>query len=281
MMRISVFIEIIQIVYTIPTTLLMILTIFVIMKEIRRKNNYFNRQFYLIIVCKLINDIAYVLTKVIFFKLPKLGYFHAFLLKNNWVAAMYSVLTTMQTTLIYLMTLLISLNRYIALKYPITYKYYFSTSNMTQLLIFCTLLSTLTGIGTAFYPSTYGIQLVAGYFMPFYTNRKVFYYLVVNTIILYGVIFFGTCVFNVLAIVELIKHKKLCINSNKNKRESMHIIYSIFVFITLAFIEAFFIFRILGMVLDSAFFEALGQFLLIWVFDITSIGDFYFLIFIR
>uniref|UniRef100_A0A0N5CHK8 Serpentine receptor class gamma n=1 Tax=Strongyloides papillosus TaxID=174720 RepID=A0A0N5CHK8_STREA len=267
--------DIIQLMYKIPSMLLMILSIYVIIKEIKNKNVRFNKQFYIIIVCKLVNEIIFIITTFIFYKLPRLGFFNNFFKNNNWTATLSYLLAAQQTTFMFLITLLTSVNRYIAVKYPVSYNLYFSKSKIIMMSLTFIILSTIIGLGNIFFNAEYKEFDLFGYFFPFFISKNVIYYQFFYTIILFGIISIATCIFNAMSIFALKKHNQI---DKKFKRELYYIIYSIFIFITLLVVEAFFVCRFIGVKYEIKLFVHIQNLLHFVAFDLSSVGDFYFLI---
>uniref|UniRef100_A0A0K0G5B0 Serpentine receptor class gamma n=1 Tax=Strongyloides venezuelensis TaxID=75913 RepID=A0A0K0G5B0_STRVS len=270
--------DIIQFIYKVPTASLMILSVYVIIKEIRRKNVQFKKQFYTLVLCKLSNDVCFIITYYALFKIPRLGYFKTFFEKNDWIAALYVVLAVLQITFMFLITFLVSINRYVAVRYPTKYQRYFSKSNKVTILFFFIILSTLIGLGTIPFKPKYRTFDLVGLFIPYFTLKEVSYYQIFYTIFLYGTLLIATCIFNVMAILELKKHKQIAGYLNKKR---IYIIYSIFIFITLSIVEAFFIIRIIATQYKINSLRYIIHFFIVIGFDLTSIGDYYFLIFTR
>uniref|UniRef100_A0A0K0EU15 Serpentine receptor class gamma n=1 Tax=Strongyloides venezuelensis TaxID=75913 RepID=A0A0K0EU15_STRVS len=270
--------EMTQLIYKIPSTFLMILSVYVISKEIRKKNVHFNKQFYSIIVCKLVNEIFYIITYYLLVKLPKWGLLNNFLEKNNWVAKLFYVLTIQQTTFMFLITFLISINRCVAIKYPAKYKCYFSKSNMITTITLFIMLSTLIGFGSIPLNPAYGLFSFIGIFIPYSTSKNVIYYQMFCYTFFFGTISITTCTLNVLAILELKKHKYFV---NYYKREIVYIIYSIFIFITLSIVEAFSLIKIIAEQYEIHLLYYIFFCFQIWAFDLPFLGDFYFLIYSR
>uniref|UniRef100_A0A0N5BV60 Serpentine receptor class gamma n=1 Tax=Strongyloides papillosus TaxID=174720 RepID=A0A0N5BV60_STREA len=268
--------EIIQLIYKIPTTFLMILSVHVILKEVKKKNVHFIKSFFFIIVCKLVNEIINIITYYVFIKLPKWGFFNKFLEENDWTARVFFVLAAQQTTFMFLITFSMSINRYVAVKYPLKYKSYFSKSNMIKTLTFFVILSILIGLGNIFFYPVYGKRNFSGEFVPHFTSTKVVYYQIFYAIFLFGTISIGTCIFNVMAILELKKHKKV---PSYYKRERIYTTYSIFIFVTLSIVEAFFVIRVIARQYQINFLYHIFICYHIYAFDLPSIGDFYFLIY--
>uniref|UniRef100_A0A0N5B8U8 Serpentine receptor class gamma n=1 Tax=Strongyloides papillosus TaxID=174720 RepID=A0A0N5B8U8_STREA len=268
--------EIIQLTYKIPSMLLMVLSIYVIIKEIKNKNVHFNKQFYLIIVCKLSNEIIYNLNVFIFFKLPLWGFYNNLMEKNDWMATLFYILATQQTTFMFLITFLVSINRYIAVKYPLLYKFYFLKSKIVTILLSFTILSTIIGLGNIFFNAKYIKINLFDYIIPLFKSKNAIYYQIFYQIFLFGFISIGTCTFNVIAILALKKHNKI---GNKYKKELYHTIYSIFIFITLFFVEIFNVCKIIAIKYEIMFIINITYFLHNVAIDLTSVGDFYFLIY--
>uniref|UniRef100_A0A0N5C2V1 Serpentine receptor class gamma n=1 Tax=Strongyloides papillosus TaxID=174720 RepID=A0A0N5C2V1_STREA len=276
MVSIASVVDIIQLIYKIPSTLLMILSVFVIIKEIKKKNVHFNKQFYIIIVCKLTNEIIFIITLFIFVKLPKWGFVINFWEKNNWTATTLYVLATQQITFMYLITLFLTINRYIAVKYPLLYKLYFSKPKIVIILLSSILFSTIIGLGTILFNPRYIKSNLYGYLAPSLTSKNEIYYQIFCQVFLSGIIYIATCTFNVMAILTLKKHNMIC---NKHNRELYYVIYSIFTFITLSIAEAYYICKSITLKYEIKSFDHIIYFLYIVAFDLTSVGDFYFLIY--
>uniref|UniRef100_A0A0N5B932 Serpentine receptor class gamma n=1 Tax=Strongyloides papillosus TaxID=174720 RepID=A0A0N5B932_STREA len=256
----------------------MILSVYVILKEIRKNNVHLNKQFFLIIVYKLVNEIIFIITYYVLIKLPKFGFFKNFFEENNWVARLFHVLAVQQTIFMFLITLLVSVNRYVAVIYPTKYNYYFSKSNMTKVLVFFIMLSTLIGLGTIPFKPIYGSFDFAGAFIPYFTLKEVIYYQIFYTVFLFGTLSIATCFFNIKAILELKKHKNIV---NYYKREIIYIMYSIFIFTTLSLVEAICVIKVVAMQYNINILFYITVHYYIWAFDLPSLGDFYFLIYSR
>uniref|UniRef100_A0A0N5C0C4 Serpentine receptor class gamma n=1 Tax=Strongyloides papillosus TaxID=174720 RepID=A0A0N5C0C4_STREA len=269
-------VEIIQLIYKIPSMLLMMLTIYVIIKEIKNKNVYFNKQFYTIIVCKLINEIIFIINIYVFTIIPKWGFYNHFLENNNWTAGIFLSLASQQTTFMFFITLLISINRYVAVKYPLSYKIYFSKSKIVVILLSSIMLSTMFGLVNISFKPRYIKYPLYGYIVPYLQSKDVIYYQVFCQIFLFGIISITTCTLNVIAILTLKKHNLI---GNKYKKELHYTTYSIFVFITLFLIEAFFVCRFITVNYAIKFFSYIANFLHVVAFDLTYIGNFYFLLY--
>uniref|UniRef100_A0A0N5BZ38 Serpentine receptor class gamma n=1 Tax=Strongyloides papillosus TaxID=174720 RepID=A0A0N5BZ38_STREA len=268
--------DIIQLTYKIPSMLLMVLSIYVIIKEIKSRNVNFNTQFYIIIVCKLSNEVIYNINIFLFFKLPKWGCFNNFMKENNWMATFFYILATQQIAFIFLITLLISINRYIAVKYPLLYNLYFLKSKIVVILLFFITLSTLIGLGNISFNARFDKFESSDHILPSFQSKNAIYYQIFYQIFLFGIISIATCAFNTMAILTL---RKLNKNGTKYKKELYYIIYSIFIFLTLLLVQAFYVFNILAELYKIRFFINIIHFHHILAFDLTSIGDFYFLIY--
>uniref|UniRef100_A0A0N5B4B5 Serpentine receptor class gamma n=1 Tax=Strongyloides papillosus TaxID=174720 RepID=A0A0N5B4B5_STREA len=268
--------EIIQLAYQIPSMILMILSVYVIITEIKNKNAHLNTQFYSIIVCKLSNEIIYNINVFIFVVLPKWGFYNNFLKNHDWTATLYYVLETQQTTFMFLITLLVSINRYVAVKYPLLYKYYFLKSKIVIILLSFIILSTIIGLGNIFFNAKYMKNNLFDYIIPSFKSENAFYYQIFYQIFLFGIISIATCTFNVIAILTLKKYNQI---GNKYKKELNYTIYSIFIFITLFLVEILYVCNIIAIKYDIISFIYTIYFFYDVALDITSFGDFYFLIY--
>uniref|UniRef100_A0A0N5BKS7 Serpentine receptor class gamma n=2 Tax=Strongyloides papillosus TaxID=174720 RepID=A0A0N5BKS7_STREA len=276
MIDIFLVIDIIQLIYKVPSMLLMMLSICTIIKEIKNKNINFNTQFYIIIVCKLTNEIVYIMTIFIFIKLPKWGFCNDFLENNGWMATIHFTLLAQETTFMFLITLLISINRYIAVKYPLSYKFYFSKSRTLLTLLSFIILSVIIGLGNILFNAKYVRVDLFDYIVPSFKSKNEIYYQLFYRIFLLGIISVATCTFNVMAILTLKKHNQ---NVNKYKKELFYIIYSVFIFITLIFVETYFVCRLISLKYEIKLLSNITNFFHVVAFDLTSVGDFYFLLY--
>uniref|UniRef100_A0A0N5BKX1 Serpentine receptor class gamma n=1 Tax=Strongyloides papillosus TaxID=174720 RepID=A0A0N5BKX1_STREA len=276
MVNVILVVDIIQLIYKLPSMLLMILSIFVIIKEIKNKNVNFNTQFYIIIVCKLTSEIIYIITIFIFMKLPKWGFYKNFLETNDWTATIFYFLAAQQTTFMFLITLLTSINRYIAVKYPLSYNFYFSKLRSTIILLSFITLSTIIGLGNISFEARFDKIDSFDYIIPSFVSENAFYYRIFYQIFLFGILSIATCTFNVVAILTLKKYNQI---GKKFKKELYYMIYSIFIFITILFVEAFFVCRLTALKYETKFFIQITFILHVVAFDLTSVGDFYFLIY--
>uniref|UniRef100_A0A0N5BZ14 7TM_GPCR_Srx domain-containing protein n=1 Tax=Strongyloides papillosus TaxID=174720 RepID=A0A0N5BZ14_STREA len=179
------------------------------------------------------------MTVYILFRIPRWGFYNNFMKNNIWTATMFHVLATQQTTFMFLITLFISINRCIAVKYPLSYKLYFSKSKIVFIiLLFSIVLSTIIGLGTILFNPRYIKSDLYGYLAPSLTSKNEIYYQIFCQVFLSGIIYIATCIFNVMTILTLKNHNQL---GNKYKKELYYTIYSTFIFLTLSTVEAYYI----------------------------------------
>uniref|UniRef100_A0A0K0G5T2 Serpentine receptor class gamma n=1 Tax=Strongyloides venezuelensis TaxID=75913 RepID=A0A0K0G5T2_STRVS len=212
----------------------------------------------------------------VFFILPKWGFYNKFLENHAWTATVFNILATQQTTFMFLITLLISINRYIAVKYPFSYELYFSKPKIVIILLSSIILSLVLGFGNIFFDLRYKKSNFLGYFTPSSKTKNEMYYQIFYLVILFGLISIMTCIFNVMAILTLKKINKI---GSQYKKEIYFIVYSFFIFITLLFVEAFFVCKFIVIKNEIKSFSHTAYFIYIVAFDLTSVGDFYFLIY--
>uniref|UniRef100_A0A0K0G1J8 Serpentine receptor class gamma n=1 Tax=Strongyloides venezuelensis TaxID=75913 RepID=A0A0K0G1J8_STRVS len=196
---------------------------------------------------------------------------------NNWTATVFYVIVSQQTTFMFLVTLLISINRYIAVKYPLSYKYHFSRSKITIILLCFIILSTMIGLRHISLNAKYKKSGLYDFFTPSLEFENVIYNRIICHFFIYGTISIATCIFNVMAVLTLKKQNKA---DNKSKSNLKYIKYSIFIFITLFIVETFFICKFIALNNGIKFFSYITIFLFVVGFDLTSVGDFYFLIYL-
>uniref|UniRef100_A0A0K0G5H6 Serpentine receptor class gamma n=1 Tax=Strongyloides venezuelensis TaxID=75913 RepID=A0A0K0G5H6_STRVS len=196
---------------------------------------------------------------------------------NDWTATTFYIIATQQTTFMFLVTLLISINRYIAVKYPLSYKLHFSRSKIIIILLCFIILSTIIGLGIISYNVKYKKSGLNDYFAPYFESKYIIYYRIFCQVFMYGTISIVTCIFNVMAVLTLKKYNK---TDNKCKRDLNYIKYSIFIFITLFIVETFFVCEFIAENFEIKFLSYITIFLHFVAFDLTSVGDFYFLIYL-
>uniref|UniRef100_A0A0K0F421 Serpentine receptor class gamma n=1 Tax=Strongyloides venezuelensis TaxID=75913 RepID=A0A0K0F421_STRVS len=196
---------------------------------------------------------------------------------NDWTATTFYVIAAQQTLFMFLITLLISINRYIAVKYPLSYEHHFSKSKIIIILLCFIILSTMIGLGNIFLNPRYKKSGLYDYFIPYLESKNVIYYQIFCHFFIYGTISIATCIFNVMTVLTLKKHNK---TNNKSKGNLNYIKYSIFIFITLFIVETFFICEFIALNNEIKFLSYIAIFLYFVGFDLTSVGDFYFLIYL-
>uniref|UniRef100_A0A0K0G5T0 Serpentine receptor class gamma n=1 Tax=Strongyloides venezuelensis TaxID=75913 RepID=A0A0K0G5T0_STRVS len=136
----------------------------------------------------------------------------------------------------------------------------------------------MIGLGNIFFHPGYGNYELFNYFMPLFKSKTEIYYQLLYRIFLFGIISIATCTFNVLAISTLKKHNQNSTNNNI-KKEQYYVIYSIFLFKTLSIVQAYFIDRFIAEKYEIKSFYLTSYFFYIVGFDLTSVGDFYFIIY--
>uniref|UniRef100_A0A0K0G682 Serpentine receptor class gamma n=1 Tax=Strongyloides venezuelensis TaxID=75913 RepID=A0A0K0G682_STRVS len=176
----------------------------------------------------------------------------------------------------FLITLLISINRYTAVKYPVSYSLHFSKSKIVITLLSLIVLSIIVGLVNILFNARYIKTQPYGYCGPSFLTKSEVYYQMFYQMFLFGIISIVTCIFNVLAILTL---KKLSQIGKKYKKELYYIVYSIFIFITLLLVETFFICTFIAVKYEIPFFVNAIYFLHIVSLDLSTVGDFYFLIY--
>uniref|UniRef100_A0A0K0G5H5 Serpentine receptor class gamma n=1 Tax=Strongyloides venezuelensis TaxID=75913 RepID=A0A0K0G5H5_STRVS len=115
------------------------------------------------------------------------------------------------------------------------------------------------------------------FFTPYLESKNVIYYQIFCQFFIYGTISIVTCIFNVMAVLTLKKHN---ITENNSKGNLNYIKYSIFIFITLFIVETYYVCRFISVNYEIKFLSYITIFLYVVAFDLTSVGDFYFLIYL-
>uniref|UniRef100_A0A0K0G618 Serpentine receptor class gamma n=1 Tax=Strongyloides venezuelensis TaxID=75913 RepID=A0A0K0G618_STRVS len=193
------------------------------------------------------------------------------------MAYLFYVLAMQQLTFMFLIAFIVSFNRYVSVKHPTQYNSRFSKSNMLKILTFFIIFSTLMGLGCILFKPIYGVSDFSGSFLPYFRSKNVVYYKIFFIPFIFGTVTITTCIFNVMAILEL---KKYSYNFNYYKSEIVYITYSIFIFITLSLVEAFFVINVIGWQHKNlTFLLFIFIYYKCWAFDVPSILDFYFLIY--
>uniref|UniRef100_A0A0K0FEB0 Serpentine receptor class gamma n=1 Tax=Strongyloides venezuelensis TaxID=75913 RepID=A0A0K0FEB0_STRVS len=134
----------------------------------------------------------------------------------------------------------------------------------------------MIGLGNIFLNPRYKKSGLYDFFTPYLESKNFIYYQIVCQVFIYGTISIVTCIFNVMAVLTLKKHNKTGINSRSNLK---YIKYSIFIFITLFIVETFFICKFIAENFAIKYLSYITFFLYVVGFDLTSVGDFYFLLY--
>ncbi|CEF65348.1 GPCR, rhodopsin-like, 7TM domain and 7TM GPCR, serpentine receptor class x (Srx) family-containing protein [Strongyloides ratti] len=170
-------------------------------------------------------------------------------------------------------SVLISLNRFIAVKYPMNYKFWFSARMLKFYFIIILIIGISIGIVVISYEPYYQwLEEKKGYFVGF-KNKNVGIFTVCYTLALYLPCAILTVLLNVMAAFELKKYrKKLSIDM---KKELHLFFYSIINLIALLIFFLYFLFRALHIIFYIPILHKIAILYVQWIIDIQTFGLFY------
>ncbi|CEF61928.1 7TM GPCR, serpentine receptor class v (Srv) family-containing protein [Strongyloides ratti] len=270
--------ETIQLIYLIPSLLLMIFVAFLLLYKILTKSQAFKNEFYPMVCYRTFNDILYHFTILILLKLPAWKIALNFYINSTCLAPLCCIFGAVTCCVPFLHTFILASMRYMAIYYPIKYS---RISSQSTSIIICGVIFTISyGIGLASlaFPSKYVYNEVTGITSPVYIVKSVAYFQFCYGIIFYGLTVIGSLILNIANFVGLRKNNK----KNKNKKsEYTFAFYGLFTLFTTCLMEGYLVGRIGGNFLENETMMAISNYALTWIGDIGTLGDFYFFLFIN
>uniref|UniRef100_A0A0K0F0J5 G_PROTEIN_RECEP_F1_2 domain-containing protein n=1 Tax=Strongyloides venezuelensis TaxID=75913 RepID=A0A0K0F0J5_STRVS len=266
--------QLVQLIYTIPLTIFYYyFTILLTYKIIIKKDSYFNNGFYPLILLKSYADLIDITNSFISIRFPRWNVASQFFLQITWLPYLFYMEICITYNAMLFCSLLTSLNRFVAIKYPLKYGYWFS-SRMLKVYIFITLsIGIIFGcIVLTYHPYYQWSNGAQGYFVSF-KNKNVGIFTVCYTFILYLPCAVLAISLNVITAFELKKYRnKLSINVKKELPLFFYSIVSL-VFFLLFFL--YFLFRALHTIFYIPMLQKIAIIAIPWIMDIQTFGLFY------
>uniref|UniRef100_A0A0N4ZCR4 7TM_GPCR_Srx domain-containing protein n=1 Tax=Parastrongyloides trichosuri TaxID=131310 RepID=A0A0N4ZCR4_PARTI len=269
--------DLLTLIYILPTLSFMIIVAQQSILKIVKSDVIFCNEFYPIVCLRTINDILYHVAIFVFIKLPKWGLVCDLFKKYKIMAKICFFIGAFCVCETFLYTFFVSVIRFAAIKHPISYQTMFSYGTIKKIIIFMIIFGASLSAITIFYDSCYVFNEENIIIVPIFLNSNIIYFQIIYSIFIYGTLIVASLCLNVLSVYTLCLRRKRrqCIN----KIEVLYATYSIFTFLTSLLMEFYFVMRIIGNASNvNTSLIAQANLNLLWIGDIISFGDFYFLL---
>uniref|UniRef100_A0A0N4ZPD6 G_PROTEIN_RECEP_F1_2 domain-containing protein n=1 Tax=Parastrongyloides trichosuri TaxID=131310 RepID=A0A0N4ZPD6_PARTI len=272
-------IESIQLTYLVPSLLFMTFVGFIILYKILTKSKNFQNEFYPLVCYRTFNDILYHISILFTLKLPSWSIMQSLYLENQFIASLSYLFGATTCCVPFIHTLFISSLRYLAIYYPVKYKRISNRTTTFILLLLLFIISFGIGLPTLFFDSKYVYNDLTKTVSPVFTTHSVAYYQIGYAIVFYSITIIISVVCNISNFIGLWKNNK---KNGRNKRsEILFALYCLFTLFTTCLMEAYLILRIGGNFFENQVMVIIANSNLIWIGDLSTLGDFYFLIIIN
>uniref|UniRef100_A0A0N4ZHU2 Serpentine receptor class gamma n=1 Tax=Parastrongyloides trichosuri TaxID=131310 RepID=A0A0N4ZHU2_PARTI len=277
MTRFSSF-DIISIIYSIPSLLLMTYTLIIILDKLKNNNPGFKNEFFPFVAYRLANDIFYNVLAYFLLKFPLWGIWSLFYLEHNFMAKICFGLGAFLVSGFFIHSLVTSFIRFIAVCFPTKYRKVFNQKRVGYIILGMITYGILICSGSLFFESRYIYNNVSNAVVPTFVSKEASYYTFAYGIVIYNLTILLSLFFNT-ANWYLIYKKRNEWRSNKSIN-ILYGLYSLFTFIITCFHELYFILRVISNYTEDPKYAAIASIILSYTGDVGTYGDFYFILFI-
>uniref|UniRef100_A0A0N5C566 Serpentine receptor class gamma n=1 Tax=Strongyloides papillosus TaxID=174720 RepID=A0A0N5C566_STREA len=273
-------IDIIQFSYFVPSLILLFIFVIRLTNEILvKKNPTYNNHFFLLILFKSYSDIILLLTIFICGRVAKMNIIENLYKDNNGLAVYYYIIIGLCSTVTYGISLLSSLNTFIALNYPFIYDTWFSQKKIAIYLVIIFLVGSIHGIGFIFFcPYYFYFKSLEGYYIKFKSLYIPYYILAYSIIVVYPIAII-VVIMNTISTIKFKKYYRKI--SAKNSQNVSMFVYTIVHFFTFLIVVAYTLTIILTkLIVQNDLVENIAQTVIYWNVDIQTFGLFYIVLFL-
>uniref|UniRef100_A0A0N5BKV9 G_PROTEIN_RECEP_F1_2 domain-containing protein n=1 Tax=Strongyloides papillosus TaxID=174720 RepID=A0A0N5BKV9_STREA len=271
--------DIIQFSYFVPSIILLVIFVIRLTNEMLIKRNpIYNNNFFPLILFKSYSDIILMISMFFCSRAARMNIMGDFYRENDGLAIYYYIILQICHTNIYGISLLSSLNTFIALVYPLKYNIWFSKKKIVICLTITLLFGSVYGIAMTFLHPYYRYsKSIKGYIITlkslYVTYCAIAYAIVINI----PIIALST-IMNVTSAVKFVKYYK-----TRNIRNSQNIpmfVYTIINFLAYSIVVTYTFGKIINFVtVKSDLVESIAQEIAYWNVDLMTFGLFYTVVF--
>uniref|UniRef100_A0A0N5C107 G_PROTEIN_RECEP_F1_2 domain-containing protein n=1 Tax=Strongyloides papillosus TaxID=174720 RepID=A0A0N5C107_STREA len=264
--------DIFQISYEIP--LYICYTIFTIQLgyKLIKKEKAFSNPFYILVFYKGVTDITLQTTIFLLAKITVISSFHDFFQKNSHLCSVFYLLTTPCYSITFEVMLIMSLNRYIAVREPLMYSKLFK-NYLVYIYIFTTIvIGGLIGVISSHFDCTYMFSSDIERLYITYTTEDIISFVLAYIFGLYIPLIIISLILNIITIRKL-KVKNL-ISSMGSSPDMRLLIYTLFSFgMAIVFLSSY-ILRVVSIFTGNKIYNIIGTISLSYIVDIETYGSF-------
>uniref|UniRef100_A0A0K0FCW8 7TM_GPCR_Srx domain-containing protein n=1 Tax=Strongyloides venezuelensis TaxID=75913 RepID=A0A0K0FCW8_STRVS len=275
-------VDVIQLLYEIPSTILLIIFVFLLTREIIfYKNPIYNNQFYPFILYKGYVDILNYISTLFCSRAAKMNIFGSLYKDNKLLASYYYIIVGATYTVMHTITFITSFNRFTAIVYPFYIDKWFSKARIKLYILITMCMGLLYGFGFLYFKPYYiYFPPIKGYYVVF-ESQKAPYYVTSYTLCLILPIAVCSSIMNIVTIYKLSKYYK-----DGNVKGSLHdvslIIYSILSFSCFSLFFIYNMSRVINFIfIKSSDLENIANTFIYWIIDLEIFGLFYAVLFLR
>uniref|UniRef100_A0A0N4ZM47 G_PROTEIN_RECEP_F1_2 domain-containing protein n=1 Tax=Parastrongyloides trichosuri TaxID=131310 RepID=A0A0N4ZM47_PARTI len=263
--------EIFHWIYSIPSYILYLLFTLMLAYKVIKKEITLENTFYILIFWKCIIDILLQVTILFFTGTIKFSYMKPFFEENNWVCAIFYLLSTFCYTATFEITTVMSINRFVAIKYPLKYEKIFTSKNLFLLFLITLATSSFIGIYSYTFECKYFIDTKQSYVS--YTTDSGAYFVSSYTLGFYLPLIVISSVINGLTIKKFrVMTKNSVVDT---KADNNLLIYSITSFLGLFLFFIFYFLKAISVYVARDNLTYLTSIAIPFAIDIETFGLFY------
>uniref|UniRef100_A0A0N4ZP46 G_PROTEIN_RECEP_F1_2 domain-containing protein n=1 Tax=Parastrongyloides trichosuri TaxID=131310 RepID=A0A0N4ZP46_PARTI len=273
------YITIIQWTYTLPSLIFYYYFTILLTYEICiKKNHEYNNGFYPLILLKSYADIITITNSFLTLRLPRHSIFSNFYLNNQYLASVQYFETGLTNTIMYIISFLISFNRFIAIKYPLRYSFWFSSKIVKIYILLSILFGFVIGYLIITFKPYYKWNDYIGVYYISFKDKYIGIFTVFYTLFFFLPIAITATIMNLISAYELSKYRKSI--SIETKKELYLFFYTVINFIAFLIFFLYFSFRSCHIIFNIPILQKIALISAPWIIDIETFGLFYSLLII-
>uniref|UniRef100_A0AC35TWA6 7TM_GPCR_Srx domain-containing protein n=1 Tax=Rhabditophanes sp. KR3021 TaxID=114890 RepID=A0AC35TWA6_9BILA len=272
--------DIFQLSYRIPSLIIYIYFEIVLAYKLYTNDPEYNNEFCPLVFVKGLVDIGAQLCQLITLRLANTRWLPHIFTFSDFQAHIPSFVNDSCYAVMFELCFLISLNRYLAVTYPVKYKFYFSKKAHKIMLPICLVVGFSIGL---FLVLRFGCKIiwsdVRGLMVAVFVDEKVGIFQAVYTIGYYLPLCVGSAIFSGLTVFKVSKLRKT--SSAVRKKDRLLITYSFICVVAFTAFDLCFILRSVGYLMKRSDLTQIAQNIVQHIVDVATFGLFYISILLR
>uniref|UniRef100_A0A0K0FDH6 G_PROTEIN_RECEP_F1_2 domain-containing protein n=1 Tax=Strongyloides venezuelensis TaxID=75913 RepID=A0A0K0FDH6_STRVS len=228
------YLDLIQMFYSLPSTILLIIFAILLTNEfLIKKNPIFDNKFYPFILYKVYCDLLTELSTLFCDNAARYNIFGDFYKNNDPLAIYYFLVAGLTYTITFEISFILSLNRFIAVVYPLSMNYWFSKSKIKVWVIVTIVIGLFCGISFVYFNPYYNdLKFGSGFILAF-RSKSTPYYSIYYTFLVIFPLAVASTVLNIITIKKITSEYRKSHNTTYNNKlnDLPFIVYSFLSFV--------------------------------------------------